>query len=113
MILVYGNHEDFYEEMITINEGLPVRHHRSNRTYDTALQLTGYDHGLIIIRNYDFAEAAQNTLYFRQIILAMVDYLDYYETVHYVFVHGWFPCIQEHNGSFSHRSDWRAVSPTE
>ena len=29
VILVRGNHEDLYEEMITIDEGLPVRHHKS------------------------------------------------------------------------------------
>ena len=64
VILVRGNHEDLYEEMITIDEGLPVRHHKSNGTYGTALQLTGYDPGLAIIRNFDFAEAAQDTAYY-------------------------------------------------
>ena len=96
VILVRGNHEDLYEEMITIDEGLPVRHHKSNGTYGTALQLTGYDPGLAIIRNFDFAEAAQNTAYYRQIIPAMVD-----------------PCIQERDGSYSHRSDWREATPEE
>ena len=110
VILVRGNHEDLYEEMITIDEGLPVRHHRSNGTYDTALQLTGYDPGLAIVRNCDFAEAAQNTPYFRQIIPAMADW---YETEHYVFVHGWIPCIQKLNGSYSYRSDWRDATPME
>ena len=110
VILVRGNHEDLYEELITIDEGLPVRHHKSNGTYDTALQLTGYDPGLALIRNFDFAEAAQDTPYYRQIIPAMVDY---YETVHYVFVHGWIPCIQERDGSYSHRSDWREATPEE
>ena len=77
VILVRGNHEDLYEEMITIDEGLPVRHHKSNGTYGTALQLTGYDPGLALIRHFDFAEAAQNTAYYRQIIPAMIDF---YET---------------------------------
>ena len=58
VILVRGNHEDLDEEMITIDEGLPVRHHKSNGTYGTALQLTGYDPGLAIIRHFNFAEAA-------------------------------------------------------
>ena len=39
--------------------------------------------------------------------------LDYYETAHYVFVHGWIPCIQERDGSYSHRSDWREATPEE
>ena len=110
VILVRGNHEDLYEEMNTIDKGLPYRHHRSNGTYDTALQLTGFDPGLAIIRNFDFSEAAQNTPYSRQIIPAMVDW---YETEHYIFVHGWIPCIQERDGSFSHRSDWREATPEE
>ena len=43
VILVRGNHEDLYEEMVTVDEGLPVRHHVSNGTYGTAQQLTGFD----------------------------------------------------------------------
>ena len=39
--------------------------------------------------------------------------VDYYETAHYVFVHGWIPCIQERDGSYSHRSDWREATPGE
>ena len=52
----------------------------------------------------------QDILCYRQIIPAMVDY---YETAHYVFVHGWIPCIQERDGSYSHRSDWREATPEE
>ena len=32
--------------------------------------------------------------------------LNYYETEHYVFVHGWIPCIYE-RGKYSFFSDWR------
>ncbi len=110
VVLIRGNHEDLYEEMITIHEGLPVRHHKSNGTYGTALQLTGYDPALAIIRNLDFAAEAQNTPYYQQIIPAMIDY---YETAHYVFVHGWIPSIQERGGIYSYRADWREATPTE
>ena len=75
VILVRGNHEDLYEEMITIDEGFPVRHHKSNGTYGTALQLTGYDPGLALIRNFDFAEAAQNTAYYALCFRARLDSL--------------------------------------
>ena len=110
VILVRGNHEDLYEEMVTVDEGLPVRHHKSNGTYGTALQLTGWDPGLAILRHLDFAAAAQDTPYYRRIIPAMVDC---YETARYVFVHGWIPCIRERDGSFAHRSDWREATPGE
>ena len=35
--------------------------------------------------------------------------LDYFETEHHIFVHGWIPCIQEHNG-YRSISDWRNAS---
>ena len=66
--------------------------------------------GYIAYGSDSSSEAAQDTPYYRQIIPAMVDY---YETAHYVFVHGWIPCIQERDGSFSHRSDWREATPEE
>ena len=34
---------------------------------------------------------------------------DFYETEHYVFVHGWIPCFRERHG-YSHISDWRKAS---
>ena len=108
VILVRGNHEDLFAEMITIDEGLPVRHHLSNGTYGTALQLTGYDPGLALVRNLDFAEAAQATPYYGEIIPATVDY---YETAGYIFVHGWIPCIRDSGGGYSYDPDWRTTGP--
>ena len=35
--------------------------------------------------------------------------LDYFETEHHIFVHGWIPCIQERNG-YSSIGDWRNAS---
>ena len=73
VILVRGNHEDLFEEMVTVDEGLPVRHHVSNGTYGTALQLTGFDPTMAQILHWDFAEAARETPYHRQIIPATFD----------------------------------------
>ena len=42
VILIRGNHEDLFEELVTVDTGLPYRHHVDNGTYDTALQLTGF-----------------------------------------------------------------------
>ena len=82
VILVKGNHEDLFEEMLNENAGLPYRHHVSNGTYMTALQLTGYEPTMARIHNYDFADAAKETPYYKTIIPAIVDY---YETQNYVF----------------------------
>ena len=106
VILVRGNHEDLFEELVTIDTGLPYRHHVDNGTYDTALQLTGFDPHLAPTLHDDFAEAARNTVFYQKIIPAM---LDYFETEHHIFVHGWIPCIQERNG-YSSIGDWRNAS---
>ena len=108
VILIRGNHEDLFAEMVTIDQGLPVRHHVSNGTYGTALQLTGYDPTMAQIRHWDFAEAAQETPLYKRIIPATIDY---YETAHYVFVHGWIPCVHRFDGSYSYNPDWREAGP--
>ena len=51
VILIRGNHEDLFVELITVDEGRPYSHHKSNGTYDTALQLTGFDPVMASIRN--------------------------------------------------------------
>lgn len=109
VILIRGNHEDLFEELITADEGLPYSHHVSNGTYQTALQLTEFEPTMARIRNYDFADAARETPYYETIIPSM---LDCYETDHYVFVHGWIPCIHSRKG-YSYYSEWRKAGAGE
>ena len=104
IILIRGNHEDLFCELVTKDKGLPYNHHVHNGTYQTALDLTDYDIGMAGVRHFDFAEAARNTPYYTEIIPAM---LDCYETAHYVFVHGWIPCYPEGRFRFSMSDDWR------
>lgn len=103
VILIRGNHEDLYEELATVDQGQPFSHHISNGTYDTALQLTGMDKWMALIHQYDFAEAAQDTPYYKRIIPAMQNY---YETAHYIFVHGWIPCLRERT-TYCSIGNWR------
>ena len=84
IILIRGNHEDLFVELVTTDAGMPYSYHKSNGTYDTALQLTGFDPVMASIRHYDFADAAKDTPFYKEIIPAM---LDYFETEHYVFTH--------------------------
>ncbi len=109
VILIKGNHEDLFEALVTEDHGQPLSHHVHNGTYDTALQLTGYDSAMAGIRRFDFADAAERTPYYKTIIPSM---LDYYETARYVFVHGWIPCIYE-RGQYSFISDWRNADANE
>lgn len=69
VVLIRGNHEDLHEELATVDHGLPLGHHISNGTYDTALQLTGYDMAMARIRSYDFADAAKETAFYKIIML--------------------------------------------
>ena len=109
IILIRGNHEDLYRELVDVDNGIAYQHHISNGTYDTALQLTKYDPVMAKIRNYDFAEAAKKTPYYQEIMPSMVDY---YETDNYVFVHGWVPGFFNKLG-YNYFSDWRESSPQE
>ena len=110
IILIRGNHEDLFVEMATTDHGLAYSHHISNGTFDTALQLTGYDPVLAVLRNYDFADAAKDTPLYQKIIPSM---LDYYESSKYIFVHGWIPCSRERNGNYSFIADWRTSDEQE
>lgn len=55
VILIKGNHEDLFVELAITDHGLACEHHISNGTFDTALQLTGYDPVLARLRNSDSA----------------------------------------------------------
>ena len=90
VILIRGNHEDLFHDLVTTDRGLRYGHHVLNGTFQTALDLTGYDSVMAEIRHFDFAEAGRKTPFFTRIIPSMPDY---YETEHYIFVHGWIPCL--------------------
>jgi len=110
IILIKGNHEDLFEELVTTDQGLAYSYHVSNGTYATALQLTGIDLAMAQVRHFDFAEAAQQTPFYQKIIPAM---RDYYETEKYVFTHGWIPCIPENKWQYSFVENWRESSEEE
>ena len=109
IILIRGNHEDLFQELVEADRGMAYQHHISNGTYDTALQLTGYDPVMAKIKNFDFAEEAKRTPYYQKIMPAMKDY---YETANYVFVHGWVPGFFNKFG-YNYFSDWRESSAQE
>lgn len=112
VILIKGNHEDLFLEL-TRNAykwfctSIRYTAHGSNGTVDTVLQLTDTTEA-------DFEdcckmkELLQATPYYKKIIPSMVDY---FETKHYIFVHGWIPCWASGYGgvaqSYNYMADWR------
>lgn len=110
LILVRGNHEDLFEEFATVDNGLPYEHHLFNGTFDTALQLTGFSAVKADEQPSALAAACRETPYFRKIIPAAVDW---YETEHYIFTHGWIPCNRKFDGTPFYDSTWREADAEE
>lgn len=103
VLLIRGNHEDLFEDMVTVDGGRALSHHVSNRTFDTALQLTNMTPYSAKKNRAQFAPAARRTSYYQTIIPAMKNY---YETSHYIFVHGWIPCQKRLEG-YLYSENWR------
>lgn len=110
IVLVKGNHEDLFCELVGPDHGLAYHHHVHNGTFDTAVQLTKWAPEMACSHPLAFASEARKTPYYQQIIPAMEDY---FETEHYVFVHGWIPSIANRDGTFSHYETWREASNGE
>lgn len=110
VILIKGNHEDLAEELLhNWAEGSYRQfHHHTNGTIDTFFQLTG----TTIDDLYDDAEAVREAFsqdpYIHTILPSMVDY---YETEHYIFTHGWIPCGITDHGHYAREytiiDEWR------
>jgi len=123
VILVRGNHEDYFmlmlqyyqTELWRIASGASVHIH--NGTHDTALHLTGYDLRDSVLNAESFVKAVRETPFVKEIIPAMADY---FETEHYIFVHGWIPCVERKmdkwrggTDGLKYRKSWREACKTK
>lgn len=95
VILIRGNHEDLLVDFIDnlsmyAESGLQYNHHYSNGTVHTVRDLTGST--LTKMSEYPGATAARmrRSELFKIILPTMKDY---FETQHYIFVHGWIPSV--------------------
>ena len=91
IILIRGNHEDLALDLLRgWYDGSYLKyHHHSNGTIDTVCQLTGTTPDNLRYRPEVVEKRLADNPYIQEIIPAMKDY---YETAHYIFVHGWIPC---------------------
>ena len=121
IVLIRGNHEDLALEFLVRANNylsdklyLPFTHHYRNGTVDSFLQLTGITLSEAMSDIPAFVKEARRTAYVRNIIPAMKDY---FETEHYVFVHGWIPCITDSRmhrpKEFYYDPNWRDASPSD
>lgn len=104
VILIKGNHEDLAMDLVQDWLGEKrKRHHHMNGTMNTICQLTNKTMIDVNI-DYKVEDLFAATPYITRIIPAMVDY---FETDHYVFVHGWIPFLHDENDIFKQITDWR------
>lgn len=96
VILICGNHEDLMEQMIERNSS--DYGDLCNGTAQTIVDL--YPEWQI--SEFDLKKIAKETRL--QEVLDMCIY--YYETKHYIFVHGWIPIIEN---CYLYDSDWRTA----
>ena len=113
VILIRGNHEDLILKLVNdyhrwMVEPVVYTAHWSNGTVGTVMQLTGMDLQEITINAKAMKMRMENTPFFKKILPAMVNY---FETEHYIFVHGWISCNASGYGgvasNFSYNSEWR------
>ena len=110
VILIRGNHEDLALDLLynwNRNSYLQ-RHHNLNGTVDTVSQLTGLSARDVFTKPKEVGKAFLQSPFVQTIIPAMVDY---FETDHYIFVHGWIPCtpisIGNDEKEYIPITDWR------
>ena len=115
VILIKGNHEDLMLDLIKgwDNYSYTRSHHHSNGTVDTIYQLTDTKRFDLLVDPDLVKRILVDTPYIKDIIPKM---LDFYETEHYIFVHGYIPTILEkENGYTIHHydPDWRNATKKE
>jgi len=97
IILIRGNHEDLMQDMI--NRNYNTSGDLYNGTADTIVDL--YPQWLVT--EFDLKKIAKETGLQKVLDLCV----DYFETEHYIFVHGWIPVI---DNCLLYDEDWRNAS---
>lgn len=112
IILIRGNHDDLALDLINYwdRQSYLDRAHRSNGTVDTVMQLTDLRLAELMTDPDGVRREFMRTPYIKKLMPAMIDY---YETEHYIFTHGWIPCARiAMNGSsteYVRIPDWRGA----
>ncbi len=116
IILVRGNHEDLAMKLLSQWHlgSYHYSHHNTNGTVDTVCQLIHSNPHDLAWDDKCIAEAFLNSGLVQKIIPAMVDY---FETEHYIFVHGWIPCFILPRfmrvNEYIFNENWREASPEQ
>lgn len=113
VILIKGNHEDLALDLLYgwHKESYRQYFHHTNGTIDTVCQLTDTNASDLDFSVEKVGRTFLKNPYIQTIIPAMVDY---YETEHYIFTHGWIPCTTMNYSPYIKKyaliEDWRNAS---
>jgi len=124
LIFIRGNHEDLLLDMLNGFDKYAdaiawgYSHHVSNGTWSSALQLSGMTETEALRNRNKFVSKVLNSDFCKTLIPASIDY---YETEHYVFVHGSIPCetntdMPAHyrkGRTYQYNPNWREVHASE
>ena len=118
LIFVMGNHDQLLVECLqAIARGAVEEiangnsHHYRNKTWDTLLQLSGMTALEAYNNPNELIRLVMASPYYQVLLPAAIDY---YETDHYIFVHGWIPSIvtgEKPDFAYSYNPDWRNADP--
>lgn len=113
VILIRGNHEDLAVEMMDTwsRESYTYDSHKKNGTLDTMFQVSKTTPDDLKEKPDMVREKFLQSPYISKIIPVMKNY---YETEHYIFVHGWIPCnilrLSSVHTEYIYIDNWRNVS---
>lgn len=108
-VYVRGNHEDLLKECYDdiVYYGDVHSHHYSNGTVKTVMDLCQVPKSYSYLLNYDsdIIEKIQGKL---RSVLNFIDKkcVDFFETDHFVFVHGWIPCLDDWKKGDWNKARW-------
>lgn len=120
LIYIRGNHEDLFVDCLQqiargdvyeIAGGLS--HHAINKTWDSLLQLADMTEAEAVSQPYELVRRVMRSPFYKTLLPAAVDY---FETEHYVFTHGWIPSVTtglKPYTSYRYQPYWREAEPEE
>ena len=116
LILVKGNHEDLMVQCLqevargrAYDIAIGMSHHYSNGTWDTLLQIANMSESDAIRMPNELVGRVMRSPFYTRLLSAC---MDYFETPHYIFTHGWIPCHTEGYKpytNYAYDPDWRTA----
>ena len=120
LIYVLGNHEELLVQCLQeiarggiyeVSSGMS--HHNRNRTWDTLLRLSEMTEADAYRAPGELVRRVRRSPLYARLLTVCVDY---YETPHYIFVHGWIPCRAEGCKPYTrylYQPEWRDADEIE